>query len=157
MTRRWRALSDDGWAWIWLKGAVAAALVAEPAIVSVSGTSGEADFLLDVFVPTLDGLTQLIDERIGPIEGIVSVTAMIALATFREGSRWRVQALDLHQSALLGSDARSLLVDPSLRSTTWTAGYSTALCTTDDSPGPTSPNAAKALSLSPGRSYRRRS
>ncbi|WP_430332889.1 Lrp/AsnC family transcriptional regulator [Rhodococcus sp. ACT016] len=126
LARRWRHLSNDGSAWIALvpgpafvrygcaafvtvtcrpqiKRAVAAALVAEPAIVSVSSTSGDADFLLDVFVPTLDGLTRLIDERIDPIEGIVSVTAMVALATFREGSRWRVQALDLRQSALLST------------------------------------------------------
>ncbi|WP_433610283.1 Lrp/AsnC family transcriptional regulator [Prescottella agglutinans] len=124
LARRWRVLSDDGSAWIalvpgpafvrygcvafvtvtcrpQLRHAVAAALVAEPAIVSVSSTSGEADFLLDVFVPTLDGLARLLDERIDPIEGIVAVTAMVVLATFREGSRWRVQALDLHQSARL--------------------------------------------------------
>ncbi|MDH6676563.1 DNA-binding Lrp family transcriptional regulator [Rhodococcus sp. LBL1] len=124
LARRWRVLSEDGSAWIALvpgpafvrygcaafvtvtcqphrKRAVAAALVAEPAIVSVSSTTGDADFLLDVFVPTLDSLTRLLDERVDRIEGIVSVTAMVALATFREGSRWRVQALDLHQSALL--------------------------------------------------------
>ncbi|MEV4127009.1 Lrp/AsnC family transcriptional regulator [Nocardia sp. NPDC049707] len=124
LARRWRIMSEDGSAWValvpgpafirygcaafvtvtchsQLKRKVAAALIAEPAIVSMSSTSGEADFLLDVFAPTLDRLTRLLDERIDPIEGIVSTTVMIALATFREGSRWRVQALDLHQSALL--------------------------------------------------------
>lgn len=125
LARRWRALSESGLAWVSLVpgpafvryGAaaftsircrpqtsrdVAAALVAEPEIVSVASTSGEAHFLLDVFAPSLGHLTELLDDRVAQIAGITSVTSVIVLETFREGSRWRVRALDIHQSALLG-------------------------------------------------------
>ncbi|MFF9510031.1 Lrp/AsnC family transcriptional regulator [Streptomyces sp. NPDC014724] len=124
LARRWSALSTCGLAWIAIgpgpafvrygcaaflvvscrpqaKHDVAAALIAEPALVSVSATSGEADFLVDAFAPSLDDLARVLSERIETIEGIVSVTTLVVLATYREGSRWRVQALDLQQSALL--------------------------------------------------------
>jgi DNA-binding Lrp family transcriptional regulator len=124
LARRWRTLSDSGLAWIALvpgpgfvrygaaafaavtcrpqaTRAVVAALVAEPAIVSVASTSGDASLLLDVFAPSFEQLTRLLRERIDVIEGITSVRVMVVLATYREGSRWRVRALDLHQSALL--------------------------------------------------------
>ncbi|MFD7497025.1 Lrp/AsnC family transcriptional regulator [Streptomyces sp. NPDC059832] len=124
LARKWSALSERGLAWIAIgpgpafvrygcaaflvvscrphaKRDVVAALIAEPAVVSVSATSGGADFLVDAFAPSLDDLARLLSERIETIGGIVSVTTLVALATYREGSRWRVQALDLQQSALL--------------------------------------------------------
>ncbi|MDJ1134201.1 Lrp/AsnC family transcriptional regulator [Streptomyces iconiensis] len=124
LARRWEALSESGAAWVAVgpgqaflrygcaaflvvscrphaKRGVADALVAEPAVVSMSATSGAADFLVDAFAPDLDSLERLLSERIETIEGIACVTTLIGLTTYREGSRWQVQALDLEQSTRL--------------------------------------------------------
>ncbi|GAA2104276.1 AsnC family transcriptional regulator [Streptomyces albiaxialis] len=124
LARRWGALSGSGSAWVTVgpgqgflrhgcaafltvtcrPGArqnVAEALVAEPGVVSMSATSGAADFLVDAFAPDLDGLYELLSERIETVEGIAGVTSLVGLTTYREGSRWRAQALDLEQSTRL--------------------------------------------------------
>ncbi|MBV6758307.1 Lrp/AsnC family transcriptional regulator [Rhodococcus opacus] len=124
LARRWKLLTERGSAWVAVvpgpafvrhgcasflavqcrpqaKRDVARALVAEPAVATVSSTTGVADFLLDVFVPGFADLARLLDDRIERIEGITAVTSMVALTTYREGSRWRVQALDLEQSTRL--------------------------------------------------------
>lgn len=121
LARRWNELAEWGLAWVTASpgvgfvrygyaafafintqpqatAIVAAALVAEPGVVSVSSTSGDADLLADVFAAGFTELTELI-ERIETIDGVSTVTTALALQTYREGSRWRVQALDLQQTA----------------------------------------------------------
>ncbi|MFV9451988.1 Lrp/AsnC family transcriptional regulator [Rhodococcus sp. NM-2] len=124
LARRWKLLTERGSAWVAVvpgpafvrqgcatflavhcrpqaKRDVARALVGESAVATVSSTTGAADFLLDVFVPGMADLARLLDDRIERIDGITAMTSMVALTTYREGSRWRVQALDLEQSTRL--------------------------------------------------------
>lgn len=124
LARRWKLLSESGSAWIavapgpaflqfgcaaWLaitcrpqsKHDVAEALIAEPAVDTVSSTSGTSDFHVIVFVSSIADLTRLLTDRIEVIEGIRSVATTVVLTNYTESARWRVQALDLEQAHLL--------------------------------------------------------
>lgn len=121
LARRWAALSERGLAWVAVSPGlgfarhgcaaflfldttpqethgVVTSLVSDPSVVSVSSTSGGMSLLVDLFAVSIEELTTLV-ERIETISGVTSVTTALALTTFREGSRWRVQALDLQQAA----------------------------------------------------------
>lgn len=127
--RRWGMLHERGLAWVavgpgvgftrhgcaaflfistqpQVTGDVIAELVTEPCVVSVSSTSGDTSLFADAFTVGFDELTALI-ERIERISGVTAVAAALALATFREGSRWRVQALDLQQATRVSPPQRS--------------------------------------------------
>ncbi|MFG2137825.1 Lrp/AsnC family transcriptional regulator [Streptomyces sp. NPDC048650] len=141
LARRWERLTGAGLAWVYAapgpefsrnrctafvllrclpqqRSRLMTELSALPEAVTIELTgSGSADLLLDVLAPDLPSLSRFLHEKLDPLPGIVSVSALFATSLYVEGSRWRLRSLDPAQLTALGrpaarEPARTLAWDP---------------------------------------------
>lgn len=121
LARRWARLQGSGHAWIScypvvgedamqvalvevdcapgrLAGVVAA-LDSEPSVMTIEYAARGRDLLLTVNAASFTELSGLVLDRIGRVAGVASVRTHLASRVHREGSRWRLDALDTRQVA----------------------------------------------------------
>ncbi|MFF9649285.1 Lrp/AsnC family transcriptional regulator [Streptomyces sp. NPDC014622] len=123
--RRWDQLSAQGLAWITAyeeggegcsaqvelrcrAGAVAEltrALCARPDVASVERVAGGFDLLLTVIASSGGALARVLTDEVGRMNGVLTIGSRLVLRMFREGSDWRMRALDRDQRSLLADGA----------------------------------------------------
>lgn len=79
------------------RGDIVHRLSHDPRIVSLDETSGRRDLLLTVMVPDLAALGALILDDVSRLRGVNSVRSGVVTAVHRDGSGWRLDALDREQ------------------------------------------------------------
>ncbi|MEJ8277550.1 Lrp/AsnC family transcriptional regulator [Pseudonocardia spirodelae] len=121
LARRWARLHGSGHAWISTYpvvredamqvalvevdcapgrlDAVAATLDSEPSVMTIEYAARGRDLLLTVNAASFAALSGLVLDRIGRIEGVASARTHLASRVHREGSGWRLDALDARQVA----------------------------------------------------------
>ncbi|MGW1508368.1 Lrp/AsnC family transcriptional regulator [Streptomyces sp. NPDC002394] len=125
-SRRWEQLQASGTAWVTAvpgpradafvafvalrcapgrREDVAAALVDDPAAVTVEITAGSHDLLVEVITPGPGAFTRYLLDRVERLPGVVGSTVTIATTVVTEASRWRLDALDPGQSQALAHGA----------------------------------------------------
>lgn len=80
---------------------VAAALAADPHVVTVEYVAGPCDLLAHVVAPTLRELGAHVLDRVSAVPGVTRVRTVLSPRMFTEGSRWRVRAISPGQREAL--------------------------------------------------------
>lgn len=76
---------------------VAAALEAEPSVMTIEHAARGRDLLLTVNATSFARLSALVLDRLGRVPGVASTRTHLAAGVHLEGSRWRLDALDAGQ------------------------------------------------------------
>ncbi|RAG83099.1 Lrp/AsnC family transcriptional regulator [Streptacidiphilus pinicola] len=124
-SRRWEQLQESGTAWVnavpgpqaaafvafvalrcapGRRQEVAAALVGDPAAVTVEITAGSHDLLVEVITPGPGDFTRYLLDRVERLPGVVGSDVTVATTVVTEASRWRLDALDPGQSQALAHE-----------------------------------------------------
>ncbi|MGW8374874.1 Lrp/AsnC family transcriptional regulator [Streptomyces sp. ODS28] len=130
LARRWARLREAGLAWVTAAPGPAYArsrctafvlvrcapgarerlmreLAAYPQVATVEAVTSGGDVLLDVLTPDLPALGALLTGELEHLDGLTSLSCMIATSLRVEGSRWRLRSLDPAQrTALREGDPR---------------------------------------------------
>ena len=78
-------------------------LVADPRVFSLEQVAGDFDLFLSVVTRGPAALARFLSHDLGAHDGALSVNTRVSLRGYREGSSWRVRALDRDQRAQLGT------------------------------------------------------
>ncbi|HET7303398.1 MAG TPA: Lrp/AsnC family transcriptional regulator [Segeticoccus sp.] len=122
LATRWRRLRDEGLAWVTVHPAgtggeviamveidclpgwrvrVARALCADPRVASVEEAARGCDLLLTVIAEDLTALSGFVLDDLRAVEGVANQRSFLATSVHRQGSSWRLRALDGPQQAAL--------------------------------------------------------
>ncbi|MFB8268079.1 MULTISPECIES: Lrp/AsnC family transcriptional regulator [unclassified Streptomyces] len=126
VARRWERLRSAGLAWVTAyaydvgggalvevdcapgqDAAVAAALSADPKVVTVEHTAGGRDLLVTVMTPDFSTLSAYIVDTLGAVPGVTSSRAHLITRSYTEGSIWRLRSLTRTQQEALAASRRS--------------------------------------------------
>jgi DNA-binding Lrp family transcriptional regulator len=127
LVSRWQRLREEGLAWVTVhtgentqhtvgfidvdcepgtRHAVSRTLCADPRVVSVDESAAGRDLLLTVIVRHLGELTRFVLDDLTSLPGVRRQHTAVATALHRQGSRWRLDALNASQQAALEPSAR---------------------------------------------------
>lgn len=122
LASRWRRLRDDGLAWVTVhptgagdevvamveidclpgrRAHVARAMCADPRVASVEEAARGCDLLLTVIAEDLTALSGFVLDDLRTVEGVANQRSFLATSVHRQGSSWRLRALDGTQRAAL--------------------------------------------------------
>ncbi|HET8599595.1 MAG TPA: Lrp/AsnC family transcriptional regulator [Segeticoccus sp.] len=122
LAQRWSRLRDEGLAWVTVhpagagdeviamvevdclpgeRSSVARALCADPRVASVEEAARGCDLLLTIIATDLTALSRFVLDDLGAVEGVANQRSYLATSVHRQGSSWRLRALDGSQRAAL--------------------------------------------------------
>lgn len=130
LSRRWKRLSSEGLAWVFMhpsdqwsrelfayvevdcqpgtRAAVADAVAQDPPAWSVEFTTGRRELVVAVGARTIRDLDRYVERRIAATSGVVSVRTHVVRKTYRDQSMWRLNALTIPQQRVLTADSESV-------------------------------------------------
>lgn len=128
LAARWERLRDSGAAWVAVhpggtyrhqvtavvevdcragaQSAVVAALCADPRVVTVEESTQGYDLLLTVMTADMPHMSQFVINELGAMAGVAGRRTYLATAVHRDGSSWRLDALNRSQVRALENVAR---------------------------------------------------
>lgn len=132
LARRWRRLTGEGLAWFscypsatrdwtghaWEAGAyveveclpgyreqVTGRLAREPSVWNIDVTSGSRDLMLTMIAPSIVAIDQEVAGPLASTTGVRATRTHFFRSIFRDGSKWRLNALSPEQQRALGPSA----------------------------------------------------